>query len=53
MCARYTLTRDEAVIVVKMLRLVLGFVPRFNVAPTQRMPVIVENSQGVKQTEMR
>jgi hypothetical protein len=25
MCARYTLTRDEAVIVVNMTRLVMGF----------------------------
>jgi putative SOS response-associated peptidase YedK len=53
MCARYTLTIDKASIVIATIRLVLGFVPRFNVAPTQRVPVIVQNSQGVKQTEMR
>ena len=32
---------------------VLWFAPRYNIAPTQRVPVIIEDAQGVRQVDLR
>lgn len=49
MCGRYTLTRpiDEVVEVFDVARLAFdGWVPRFNIAPSQTAPVLLRSSEG-------
>jgi putative SOS response-associated peptidase YedK len=53
MCARYTLTLDNAKLVIAGLVRIFGFVPRYNIGPAQRVPVIIDTPAGVKDVEMR
>jgi len=53
MCARYTLTLEQANLILASMVHVLWFAPRYNIAPTQRVPVIVDDAQGVRQLDMR
>jgi putative SOS response-associated peptidase YedK len=53
MCARYTLTAEQAKLVLASMVRVLWFAPRYNIAPTQRVPVVIEDAQGVRQVDMR
>ena len=53
MCARYTLTPEQAKLVIAGLVRIFGFVPRYNIAPTQRVPVLMDTPAGVEAVEMR
>ena len=53
MCARYTLTLDQARLVMAGLVHIFAFAPRYNIGPAQRVPVIVNTAEGVKAVEMR
>lgn len=52
MCARYTLTLgSQSLADVFDVALVHDFAPRWNVAPTQTVPVVVEGPRGVRRIE--
>ena len=53
MCARYTLTLDQTRLVIARLVHIFAFAPRYNIGPTQRVPVLMDTSAGVKAVEMR
>jgi putative SOS response-associated peptidase YedK len=53
MCARYTLTLDQARLVIAGLVHIFAFAPRYNIGPAQRVPVILDTAEGVKAVEMR
>ncbi|MGB7769729.1 MAG: SOS response-associated peptidase [Verrucomicrobiia bacterium] len=53
MCSRYTLAKDEVKIIIGDLEIVFGFVARFNIAPSQKAPVLIEDSGGVRMCEMK
>jgi putative SOS response-associated peptidase YedK len=53
MCARYTLTLDQARLVMAGLVHIFAFAPRYNIGPAQRVPVILNTAEGVKAVEMR
>lgn len=58
MCARYTLSHPEGSLAVLFGALGLAadatdVRPRFNVAPTQQAPVVVEGPKGVRRVEFR
>ena len=53
MCARYTLTLEQARLVIAGLVHIFAFAPRYNIGPAQRVPVILDTSEGVKAVEMR
>ena len=41
MCARYTLTPEQAKLVLAGLVHIFAFAPRYNIGPAQRVPVII------------
>ena len=47
MCARYTLTLDQARLVMAGVVHIFAFVPRYNIGPAQSAPVIVRTPKGV------
>jgi putative SOS response-associated peptidase YedK len=47
MCARYTLTLDQARLVMAGVVHIFAFVPRYNISPAQRAPVIVKTPKGI------
>jgi putative SOS response-associated peptidase YedK len=53
MCARYTLTLDQARLVIAGLVHIFAFAPRYNIGPAQRVPVLLDTPAGVKTVEMR
>src|ERR1035438_6041022 len=53
MCARYTLTLDQARLVIAGLVHIFAFAPRYNIGPAQRVPVLMDTPAGVKAVEMR
>ena len=53
MCARYTLTLDQARLVIAGLVHIFAFAPRYNIGPAQRVPVLLDTQAGVKTVEMR
>ena len=53
MCARYTLTPEQAKLVIAGLVHIFAFAPRYNIGPSQRVPVIMNTAEGVKDVEMR
>jgi putative SOS response-associated peptidase YedK len=53
MCARYTLTLEQARLVIAGLVHIFAFAPRYNIGPAQRVPVILDTAEGVKAVEMR
>jgi putative SOS response-associated peptidase YedK len=53
MCARYTLTLEQARLVIAGLVHIFAFAPRYNIGPAQRVPVILDTVEGVKAMEMR
>ena len=53
MCARYTLTLEQARLVIAGLVHIFAFAPRYNIGPAQRVPVILNTAEGVKAVEMR
>jgi len=54
MCARYTLTRPDGSLAEMFgIEEVPPIVARWNVAPTQEAPVVVEGPRGVRRFEMR
>ena len=52
MCARYSLTPEQAKLVLAGLVHIFAFAPRYNIGPAQRAPVIVKTPKGVKCEEM-
>jgi len=48
MCARYTLTLDQARLVMAGVVHIFAFVPRYNIGPAQRAPVIIKTPKGVR-----
>ena len=52
MCARYTLTLDQARLVMAGVVHIFAFVPRYNIGPAQRIPVIVKTPKGIKCGDM-
>jgi putative SOS response-associated peptidase YedK len=52
MCSRFTIAKDEVKIRIRELEIVFGIVPRYNVAPSQKVTVIVEENSIVKPQEM-
>ncbi len=48
MCARYTLTLDQARLVMAGVVHIFAFVPRYNIGPAQRTPVILKTLKGVE-----
>ena len=55
MCGRYTLTQEEMEFASRFGNGVLHgrVTPRYNIAPSQRVPVLVVDKQGLVQKEMR
>ncbi len=53
MCARYTLTLEQAKLVIAGLVHVFAFAPRYNIGPSQRVQVLMDTPAGVKAVEMR
>jgi putative SOS response-associated peptidase YedK len=53
MCARYTLTLEQARLVIAGLVHIFAFAPRYNIGPARRVPVILNTAEGVKAVEMR
>ncbi len=53
MCARYTLTVEQARLVLAGLVHIFAFAPRYNIGPAQRAPVIVHGPKGARQEEMQ
>ena len=53
MCARYTLTLDQAKLTIAGLIHIFGFVPRYNIGPAQLVPVLMDTPAGFKIVEMR
>src|ERR1017187_10087745 len=53
MCARYTLTPEQAKLVIAGLVHIFAFAPRYNIGPAQRVPVLMKTLAGVKAVEMR
>jgi len=53
MCARYTLTLEQARLVIAGLVHIFAFAPRYNIGPARRVPVILETAGGLKAVEMR
>jgi putative SOS response-associated peptidase YedK len=53
MCARYTLTLEQARLVIAGLVHIFAFAPRYNIGPAQRVPVILNTAEGVKAMEIR
>jgi putative SOS response-associated peptidase YedK len=53
MCARYTLTLEQARLVIAGLVHIFAFAPRYNIGPAQRVPVILDTAEGIKAVEMR
>jgi putative SOS response-associated peptidase YedK len=53
MCARYTLTLDQARLVMAGLVHIFAFAPRYNIGPAQRVPVLMDTPTGFKAVEMR
>ena len=47
MCARYTLTLEQARLVIAGLVHIFAFAPRYNIGPAQRVPVIMNTAEGV------
>jgi putative SOS response-associated peptidase YedK len=52
MCARYTLTLEQAKLVLAGLIHIFAFAPRYNIGPAQRAPVLLKTPEGVKSEEM-
>ena len=48
MCARYTLTPEQAKLVFGGLVHIFAFAPRYNIGPTQRVPVILNTAGGIQ-----
>jgi putative SOS response-associated peptidase YedK len=53
MCARYTLTPEQAKLVIAGIVHIFAFAPRYNIGPAQCVPVLMETPAGVKAVEMR
>jgi hypothetical protein len=53
MCARHTLTPEQAKLVLAGLAHIFAFVPRFNIGPVQQVPVLMDTLAGVKAVEIR
>jgi putative SOS response-associated peptidase YedK len=53
MCARYTLTLEQAKLVIAGLVHIFAFAPRYNIGPAQRVPVVLSDAKGARQDEMR
>jgi hypothetical protein len=53
MCARYTLTLEQARLVIAGMVHIFAFAPRYNIGPARRVPVILDTAKGVKAVEMR
>src|ERR1017187_5662458 len=53
MCARYTLTLDQARLVIAGLVHIFAYAPRYNIGPAQRVPVLLDSPTGFKAVEMR
>jgi putative SOS response-associated peptidase YedK len=53
MCARYTLTLEQAKLVIAGLVHIFAFAPRYNIGPAQRVPVLMQTPAGVKAVEIR
>ncbi|HKI69207.1 MAG TPA: hypothetical protein VKA67_06440 [Verrucomicrobiae bacterium] len=47
-CTRYTLTPEQAKLVLAGLVHIFAFTPRYNIGPAQRAPVIVKPPKGVQ-----
>ena len=47
MCARYTLTLEQARLVIAGLVHIFAFAPRYNIGPARRVPVILDTAEGV------
>ena len=52
MCARYTLTLEQARLVLAGLIHIFAFAPRYNIGPAQRAPVLLKTPKGVQCKEM-
>jgi putative SOS response-associated peptidase YedK len=53
MCARYSLTKGELTILIGEVELIINVAARYNIAPTQIIPAIVNTPRGPAVTEMR
>ena len=55
MCGRYTITREEMKLVTRFAEkfVRLCFVPRYNIAPTQKSPVVIVENGRIEQREMK
>jgi putative SOS response-associated peptidase YedK len=53
MCSRYSLTKEENRIRIRDFEIIFGVVARYNVAPSQKMPVILDANGTPKIQEMK
>ena len=52
MCARYTLTLDQARLVMAGLVHIFAFAPRYNIGPTQSVLVLMETAKGAMNNKL-
>jgi hypothetical protein len=52
MCARYSLTKEEITMIIGEIEVVIKIQARYNIAPKQRAPVILEVAGQLKTREM-
>src|SRR5580693_525328 len=53
MCSRFSQTKEEIKIRVRDLEVVFGVVARYNIAPSQKVTVIVEDKGAIRPVEMK
>lgn len=52
MCARYSLTQEGISILIGEIEIILAIGARYNIAPTQKAPVIVADATGTRAVDM-
>lgn len=53
MCSRFSMSKDNLKVEIYDKIIKFGFVPRYNIAPTQKVEIIVDTGDGVKQWPMK
>lgn len=53
MCSRYSQTKEKVTFYIGNVQISFGFGPRYNIAPSQKVSVIVEDAGTIKPVEMQ
>jgi putative SOS response-associated peptidase YedK len=52
MCSRFSQTKEKVTLQIYGVQIAFGFVPRYNIAPSQKVSVIVERAGKIQPVEM-